>query len=71
MKNLSEILLKYQLDFVKNQKRRKFWISSRQIGKSFTLGFLAAYTALSKKNALVLMISTGSRAASELLKKVA
>lgn len=68
--NLSQILLPYQLEFCRNLKSKSYWISSRQIGKSFTIGFLSAYTATIKPNSLVLLISTGSRAASELLKKV-
>lgn len=39
------------------------------MGKSWSLGFIAVYKALSKKNGLSLCISTGARAASELIKK--
>lgn len=46
MTNLSEILLKYQQDFFKNPKKRKIWVSSRQIGKSFTLASILCYKAL-------------------------
>ena len=68
---LKDLLLPYQLEFCRRLKSKSYWISSRQIGKSFTIGYLSAYTALFKKNSLVLLISTGSRAAQELLKKVA
>ena len=47
-------------------------MSARQIGKSFTLAYLAAQKVLMSrrgKEALALVISTGSRAASEFLKK--
>lgn len=47
------------------------WISSRQIGKSHTLAGLLVYKALSKQNGLSLCISTGSRAASEIIRKCA
>ena len=50
-------------------KKKKIWVSSRQIGKSFTLAFLAVYKALSRKNGLSLCISTGARSANELIKK--
>ena len=46
-------------------------MSSRQIGKSWTCAFISVFKALSKRNGLSLCISTGSRAASELLKKCA
>lgn len=71
MKNLAEILLKYQLDFVKNQKRRKLWISSRQIGKSFAISYILAYKSLIKKNGLSLCVSVNSRSASEIIRKCA
>ena len=37
--------------------------ASRQIGKSWTLAFIASYKALEKNNGLSLCISTGGRAA--------
>ena len=70
MKNLQEILLPYQRDFILAPKKRKLWLAARQIGKSFSLGYLAVYKALSKKGGLALIISTGARASSEIIKKV-
>lgn len=70
MKNLQEILLPYQRDFILAPKKRKLWLAARQIGKSFSLGYLAVYKALSKKGGLALIISTGARASSEIMKKV-
>ena len=64
-----DVLLPYQQKFVTEKSRKKIWVSSRQIGKSFTLSFIAVLEALRKKNSLVLCISTGSRASEELLKK--
>lgn len=70
MKNLQDILLPYQRDFILAPKKRKLWLAARQIGKSFSLGYLAVYKALSKKGGLALIISTGARASSEIIKKV-
>lgn len=64
-------LLPYQQTFFANKKKRKMWISSRQIGKSHTLAGLLVFKALSKQNGLSLCISTGSRAASEIIRKCA
>ena len=69
MKNILDIFLPYQKKFFLNDKRRKIWISSRQIGKSFTIAGILCYKSLSKKNGLSLCISTGSRAASEIIRK--
>lgn len=66
---LIDIFLKYQKDFFLNNKKRKIWISSRQIGKSFTIAGILCYKCLQKKNGLSLCISTGSRAASEIIRK--
>ena len=44
-------------------------MSSRQVGKSWSLAFLSVYKALSKRNGLSLCISTGARSANELIKK--
>lgn len=66
---LSNILLPYQKKFIKNEKKNKIWLSSRQVGKSFALSYIATQKALEKTNSLVLCISTGARAASELIKK--
>lgn len=51
-------------------KKRKIWLAARQIGKSFSLAYLAVYKALSKKGGLSLIISTGAKASSEIMKKV-
>lgn len=69
--NLMDITLPYQRKFIQNPSKRKLWLSSRQIGKSFACGMIAVYKALSRRNGLSLCISTGSRSASELLKKCA
>lgn len=66
---LFDILLPYQKAFVRNGAKRKLWLSARQVGKSFTLGWLSVYKALQRQDGLSLCISTGSRAACELLKK--
>lgn len=70
MKSLQDILLPYQRDFILSPKKRKLWLAARQIGKSFSLAYLAAYKALSKKGGLALIISTGAKASSEIMKKV-
>lgn len=72
--DLHSILLPYQRRFVDAGSRRKVWLASRQIGKSFDLAYLAAKEALTSprgENGLSLCISTGARAATELLKKAA
>lgn len=69
MQNLSEILLKYQLEFAKASAKRKIWVSSRQIGKSFTIAFIMVMKCLLKPNGLSLCVSVNSRSASEILKK--
>ena len=68
--SILDLALPYQRKFILNQKKRKLWLSSRQIGKSWTLAFLASFKALDKKNGLSLCISTGGRAAQELIHKV-
>ena len=66
---IMDLALPYQKRFLTNPKKKKIWVSSRQIGKSWTIAFEATYKALAKQNNLVLVISTGSRASIELLKK--
>ena len=68
---LLDIFLQYQKEFFLNNKKRKIWISGRQLGKSFTIAGILCYKALSKKNGLSLCISTGARAASEIIRKCA
>lgn len=68
---LLDIFLPYQKEFFLNNKKRKIWISGRQLGKSFTIAGILCYKALSKKNGLSLCISTGARAAAEIIRKCA
>lgn len=67
---LSDILLPYQKNFAFEKTHRKIWCSSRQVGKSFTLAFIACYKALERDGNLSLCISTGLRASNELMKKI-
>jgi phage FluMu gp28-like protein len=69
MNNIIDIFLQYQKQFFLNDKKRKIWIASRQIGKSFTIAGILCYKSLSKKNGLSLCISTGARASSEIIRK--
>ena len=66
---LIDLAFPYQRDFISAGQKKKIWLSSRQIGKSWSLAFIAVYKALSRKNGLSLCISTGARAAAELVKK--
>ena len=66
---LIDLAYPYQKDFILNPRKRKIWISSRQIGKSWSIALILCYKSLSKKNGLSLCISTGSRAASEIIRK--
>ena len=66
---LIDIALPYQREFILSPKKRKIWLSSRQIGKSWALAYLAVMKAASKQHGLSLCVSTGARAASELVKK--
>lgn len=54
---------------MQSPKKRKLWISSRQIGKSFTLACMLVYKAFSSQSKLSLCISTGARAAAEIIRK--
>ena len=67
--NILSTLLPYQRTFFENRRRFKIWISGRQLGKSHCLAGILVYKALSKKNGLSLCISTGARAASEIIVK--
>lgn len=69
MSTLSDMFLSYQLEFLRSKQRRKIWLSARQAGKSFAIAALLTERALEKKNGLSLCISTGARAASEIVKK--
>lgn len=70
--NPLSILLPYQrrmLDAIINN-RLTFLMCARQIGKSFTISTAAVYTAWTKLNSLVIVVSSGERAAIELMQKV-
>lgn len=66
---LIDLAYPYQKDFILNPRKRKIWVSSRQIGKSWSIALILCYKSLSKRNGLSLCISTGSRAASEIIRK--
>lgn len=66
---LADLLLPYQRQFVNAPQRKKLWLASRQIGKSFTIAYLMCQKVLQAPGTVGLCISTGARAASELLKK--
>ena len=67
---LVDLLLPYQRRFAVASQRKKIWVAGRQLGKSFTIAFIMCNKVLKKKGTLGLCVSTGQRAASELLKKV-
>ena len=69
MNTLADILLSYQKRFISSPKKRKFWLSARQAGKSFSIAFLSTMKALKKKNGLSLVVSVGARSAAEIIKK--
>lgn len=66
---LLDLAYPYQKSFITSPKKRKIWISSRQIGKSWSVALLACFKALSKQNGLSICISVNSRSASELISK--
>ena len=43
---LIDLALPYQRDFILAKKKRKLWLCSRQIGKSWSLAFIAVEKAL-------------------------
>ena len=67
--SLKNLFYPYQWKFFSNKLHRKIWISSRQLGKSWVLGALLVYKALTYPKGLSLCISTGARAAAEVIKK--
>ena len=69
MTGIVDIALPYQKAFLKAPQRRKIWLSSRQIGKTWTLALTLCATALKQDNGLSLCISTGAKAASEIIMK--
>lgn len=68
---LIDLALPYQKQFIQNSKKRKIWISGRQLGKSFAIAMMLVFKALSKTNGLSLCVSVNSRSAAEILKKCA
>lgn len=66
---LIDLAFPYQKAFISNPSKRKIWVSSRQIGKSWTIAFVLVRKALEKQNGLALCISVNSRSASEIIKK--
>ena len=66
---LLDTFLPYQKSFFCNPAKRKIWLSSRQVGKSFCLAGMLVHSALSTQNGLSLCISTGAKAASEIIMK--
>lgn len=70
MTSLYDILLPYQKKIASSNSRKKLICSSRQIGKSFLISYEAVKKSLLKDKSLSILVSTGQRAANELLKKV-
>lgn len=64
-----DIFLPYQKKFFTNPAKRKIWVSSRQVGKSFCIAGILAYKALQKQNGLAICISVNSRSSSEIIAK--
>lgn len=64
---LIDLALPYQKQVILDQSKVKVLNFSRQIGKSWTAAFLAALKCCQKRNALVIYLSTGQRAANEAL----
>ena len=63
------ILLPYQRRWVEDPSRRKLWLASRQVGKSFALSFEAVVEALSHR-CDNLLLSSSERQSRELMRKV-
>ena len=66
---LLDTFLPYQKSFFCNPAKRKIWLSGRQCGKSFCLAGMLVHAALKQDNGLSLCISTGAKAASEIIMK--
>lgn len=66
---LLDTFLPYQKSFFCNPAKRKIWLSGRQCGKSFCLAGMLVHSALKQDNGLSLCISTGAKAASEIIMK--
>ena len=67
---LDDILLPYQKNFCNSTSSRKIFLKARQIGGSFCIAYCCIKKAAINPNTLSLILSTGERAAQELLKKV-
>ena len=65
---LLDLALQYQKNVILDGSNVKVLNWSRQIGKSWCCGFMSCLTCCKKRNALVLYLSTGLRAASEALR---
>lgn len=70
---LEDFLLPYQKSLADAKQKKKLALFGRQLGKSFAMAYIAVKAVLtsSKPSPLALCISTGARASSEFLKKVA
>ncbi len=66
------VLLPFQKEFYRGVKTHKYaiWLASRQIGKSFTVSFIALDTCLERDGSTVIVVSASERQAVELLNKV-
>ena len=66
---LLDLAYPYQRKFITNKAKRKIWVSSRQIGKSWSVAMILAFKALQRNNGLAICISVNSRSASEIISK--
>lgn len=68
----TDLLLPYQKKMrqIANSNRLTFFLCSRQVGKSFLLAFLAVERAWTNPNSKIVILSSGERAALEVLDKV-
>jgi hypothetical protein len=64
------VLDPWQIKLVESKAPRQLLCCSRQVGKSTVTGLLALFTAISVKNALILLVSPSERQSQELFKKV-
>jgi phage FluMu gp28-like protein len=69
MKNLFDLLLPYQKEFYLNPKRKKIFLSSRQVGKSFVAAMILVQKCLMKRGGTSLCVSVNQNSASEIIKK--
>lgn len=69
MNSIYDLLLPYQKSFFTNKKKRKIFLASRQIGKSFVAAVILCYKALSKKFGTSLCVSVNQNSASEIIAK--